>query len=407
MSKARSVSGVWRWVRAVVIVAVLVVLMLWLGGVFRSGQIEPGRVAAPTVPAAGPKAVVERVSVPLVESFEGAVLSARTTFLSARVAAPILALAPRVGDSVEKDASYGELETSQLAAQLAVAEAALDAARRSLDAAETRQKLAREGRTAATAELELARAEHERVIQLVQTGSATASERDISLARLRKAETADVEAVTAIELGERGVAEAQAQVVVREKELELARTNLGYARLVSNVSGRVVRRVLEPGSMATPGQPILEIYDPKDLRLEVPVRESLVPRLARDRDYRVSLPSLGVEQAARIVEIVPSAEAGSRTVRVRFALPELERLFPGMSGSVALEVGRREVLVMPRAAVMRAGQLAFVHVVDGQQASRRWVRLGLPLDADRIEILDGLEAGAEVKLREQASSDER
>lgn len=392
------------WIAGVV--AVLAALMLWLGGVFRSGRIDPGRVPPEGGPTGGRTVPVQELVIPLKETFEGTITSLRTTLLAARVGAPVVTLEPRVGDLVEAGRPYGSLETSTLEAEVAITEAAREAAVRSLEAARTRLDLARERRKGTQAELELSRAEHERIKALIRTGAATVSERDVQVARLRKAETAHAEAVTGIELAQRRVTEAESKVDLRERELQLARTNLGYAELKSSVDGRVVRRILEPGSFARPGQPILEIYDSDDLRLEVPVRESLVPELERDRDYTVRLPALDRQMAARIVEVVPSAETGSRTIRVRFALPETGGLYPGMSGSVELEVGRREVLVVPLEAVRRTGQLTFVRVERAAGSGRRWVRLGDRLQGGLVEVLDGLEPGDAVVMPAGAS-DER
>jgi multidrug resistance efflux pump len=372
--------------------------MLWLGGVFRSGEVSPGHRARD--PGAGllPVATVDVHRRAFTESFEGAVRSARTTYYSARVSAPIRTLEPGVGDLVEPGKAFGSLDPSRLEGALAVAEAGKAAAERSLEASRVQLDLSRQRRTAAQAELELARAEHGRIVALVERGSATPSERDVAVARLRTAESLDSTAFTGIELSERHVTESAAQVVLREKLAAVARTELGYAVLSSPVGGRVVRRLLEPGSEAQPGAPILEFHDPADLQLEVPVRESLVPGLDRAVVHRVHLPALGRDVDATIVEVVPAAEAGSRTVRVRLRLPALPGLLPGMSGRVTFPSGTREVRSIPEKAVARTGQMTFVRVRDGGIDTPRFVRLGARVGEDRVEVIDGLEQGEQVVL---------
>ncbi len=46
------------------------------------------------------------------------------------------------------------------------------------------------------------------------------------------------------------------------QELERERINLSYARITSPFSGVVTRRIMEPGELATPGSPIMELEDP-------------------------------------------------------------------------------------------------------------------------------------------------
>ena len=53
-----------------------------------------------------------------------------------------------------------------------------------------------------------------------------------------------------------------------------------HGEIRSPVAGRVVDRLAEPGDTASPGVPLLRIYDPSVLRLEAAVRESLAQRLS-------------------------------------------------------------------------------------------------------------------------------
>jgi hypothetical protein len=103
---------------------------------------------------------------------------------------------------------------------------------------------------------------------------------------------------------------------------------------------------------------------------------------------------------ARIVEVVPSAEEGSRSVRVRFELPDLVGLLPGMSGSVQLAVGRRRAVVLPGRALVRIGQLVFADVIEKDGVIRRLVRTGLRLPDGAVEIQDGVRPGETVRLGE-------
>ena len=386
-----------RILSAILIGALLVLLMLWLAGVFSTDLVAPGTLPPGTRPWNGPVHVVDRREIPLREGFEGAVRSVRTTLLSPRVGGPVLTLVPRPGDRIEAGSVYGTLEKSRLEATLAVAEAGADAAERSRSTARSRLTLVTQARASATAALDLARKEHARTTELAGTGAATAADLDTAVARLRQAETADLEALTAIELAERGIAEAEGLLALRQREAEKARLDLTFADLRSGVAGIVVRRLVEPGTQAIPGQPVLEVYDPGDLRLEVAVREGLAPRLLRDRDYQVRIPALDRTFDARIVEVAPFAEEGSRSVIVRFALPADPGLFPGMSGAIDLIVTSRDSLVVPQAALIRIGQLVFVDVVEGGALQRRFVRIGRLVDGG-VEVIDGLQVGEAVAL---------
>ncbi len=286
------------------VVLVLAALMLWLGGTFSSDLMPSGTATetaaeAPKGTAPAPARSTSSRSRPSKDR------SARTGphVLAARAAGPVRTLLPKVGDTVLGTEPFGTLDATIYEAKVAVAAAALDAARLALETAATRQTLAEQNETAAAAELELARKEHARATKLSAEGSGTASELDVAVAKLRRAEAAAAEALTTIEAARKTLREGDGQITLREKELELAQKELSFTELRTEVGGVVVRRLVEPGSHASPGTPLLEVYDPADLRLDVPIRESLAPGLDRQASYRVRLPAIGRDVDARIVEL--------------------------------------------------------------------------------------------------------
>jgi len=163
-------------------------------------------------------------------------------------------------------------------------------------------------------------------------------------------------------------------------------------------------RLAEPGDIARPGVPLLVLYDPGSLRLEVPVMENLAVKLKIGDKLTVHIDALDRDVEATVDEIVPQAEAASRSFLVKMALPRSEGLYEGMFGRLRIPAGRRRHLCLPTAAIQQVGQLQFVDVVqsDGKTLERRLVttgRLGMP---GRIEVLSGVEAGDRVLLRPEA-----
>ena len=127
---------------------------------------------------------------------------------------------------------------------------------------------------------------------------------------------------------------ARAEVDRLEASQRIA-TGLSFAEIRSPVSGRVVDRLAEPGDTAVPGRPLLRIYDPTVLRVEVPLRESLAVRLTVGTPLKVSVPSLEQEFEGVIDEIVPFAEPGARTLLIKVRLPYDARLYAGMFARAA------------------------------------------------------------------------
>ncbi len=339
--------------------------VFWLSGGFES-RIAPAEVrhAVPPPAADSAQAVVARVTERAVECTSGILESANRTTVSSRILARIEEVRVGAGDLVSAGDVVIRLESRDLAARVQQAREALRAAR---------------------AELELARAEESRAKQLLDRGVGTRQRHDLALSNLR-------------------VAEAEVDRMARL--LEESETALSYAEITTPVGGRVVDRLAEPGDTAAPGTALLRIYDPRRLRVEAPVRESLAVHLQVGDRLWVQIAALGEHFEGVIDEIVPYAEPGARTLLVKASLPPDERLVGGMFARIGVPAGERARLYIPGAAVETIGQLQFVTVVDSSgRAERRLVTTGESDRAGRIEVLSGLAEGERVTWRPIASSE--
>lgn len=345
-----------RVLEAVAGLAVIGLAVMWLSG--GCGERIPAgevRSSEPGAPAA--VAVVERRVGPGVEWASGAVESARRAAVASRILARIEEIRVNAGSEVAKGDLLIRLDARDLGARSGEVAEALRGAR---------------------AKLALARTEQERMAKLVAQG---------------------VEAQQRLDRVESDLRVARAEVDRLEASQRESQTGLSFAEIRSPVSGRVVDRLAEPGDTAVPGRPLLRIYDPTVLRVEVPVRESLAVRLTVGDPLKVRIPSLDEEFEGVIDEIVPFAEPGARTLLVKVRLPYDSRLYAGMFARVALPEGERAWLVVPERSVERVGQLELVTVVGESGPERRMVTTGPRSEEGLVEVLSGLAAGERVALR--------
>ncbi|UCD58477.1 MAG: efflux RND transporter periplasmic adaptor subunit, partial [Candidatus Hydrogenedentota bacterium] len=178
-----------------------------------------------------------------------------------------------------------------------------------------------------------------------------------------------------------------AKAAVREAEV-----NLSHARIVSPISGVVIDRLADPGDMAVPGRPLMSLYDPSTLRLEVSLAEHLRPKVKLGEMVKASIDSLGTEFKGRIEEIVPASNVSSRSFLVRVSIDTTDPVYPGMYGRIRLSVGSKATVLIPPDAVQRVGQLETVTVIEDGVARTRAVKIG-KTHADGIEVLSGLMPG--------------
>lgn len=338
-----------KWLIPITAIALLLVIIAWMAGAFRD-RIEPG--LGESIPGETDNAVaVLREDAVVTESVPASIGARQATTISSRTMARITGITVRAGDEVEKGQLLVSLERSELESRLQQAkgqvrsiEARLREARQNLDRAEELY----ERKLVAAAALDEARANHDALVA--------------DMGRARQA-----------------VNEAQ--------------TALDYTEIVSPIDGRVVERFAEPGDTATPGEMLLTLYNPGTLRIEGAVREGLALSLDIGQELGVEIPATGAVTTARIEEIVPAADPGSRSFMVKAQVDYSGQLMPGMYARMQIPAGTRSVLLVPRDRVLNYGQLDLVWVSGENGIERRFIRAGRMIRPGMREVISGLAEG--------------
>ena len=183
-------------------------------------------------------------------------------------------------------------------------------------------------------------------------------------------------------------------------QVEAVRANAGSAAvardwptIVAPYAGVVGETLAELGDMATPGKPIVTVFDPREMRAVASVPQATVAKAKLD-GARVDLPALATTVKPVRATVIPLADAKSHTTRVRFDLPPTEGLVPGQYARVRLPVGVATLLAVPESALVRRGEVTGVYVIDEKGAPRlRQVRTGERVGDGEIEVLAGLSGG--------------
>lgn len=183
-------------------------------------------------------------------------------------------------------------------------------------------------------------------------------------------------------------------------QVEAVRANLGSAdvardwtTIVAPYAGIVGATHAELGDMATPGKPIVTVFDPRELRAVATVPQVVLAK-ADLAASRVELPASGRMVTPVRATVVPLADARSHTTSVRFDLPPVEGVVPGQYARVRLAVGVATLLAVPESALVRRGEVTAVYVIDAKGTPRlRQVRVGSAVGEGEVEVLAGLAAG--------------
>ncbi|MDR3633435.1 MAG: efflux RND transporter periplasmic adaptor subunit [Isosphaeraceae bacterium] len=336
----------------------IAVLMLALAGTFeRKVKVGTSRGVVPR-PAVTPEravGVVKLIRQPRQESAVGTIRAVHEAVVASKILARVEEVCVKAGQQVKQGDVLVVLDKADLRSRLEQALAAERAAKAKYD--QTEIDLGRAGRLRARE-------------------SVTQSELDQASTAMRT---------------------AQAELERARRAVEEGRIVESYATVRAPISGRVIDKKVNAGDTVSPGQMLVTMYDPSHMQLIATVRESLALRLKVGQQVPARLDTLGYVCRATISEIVPEAQAESRSFQVKVTGPCPPNIYSGMFGRIFIPLEDEDVLVVPPEAVRRVGQLDEVDVVAEGAVSRRAVQLGRTLDEGR-EVLSGLTEGEAVVL---------
>ena len=175
---------------------------------------------------------------------------------------------------------------------------------------------------------------------------------------------------------------------------------LSHGMVTAPIAGIVAQRHTEAGELATPGKPLITIYDPKGLRVIASLPQYKLAELRKSAKARIELPESGRWIDVQRIEILPTVDARSHTATARLYLPEnVEGVVPGSYARAHFTIGQAQKLTVPPAAVLRRGEVTAVYVLDDKGVARlRQVRLGEAVAGGELEVLAGIGSGERVSL---------
>jgi RND family efflux transporter MFP subunit len=296
------------------------------------------------------------------------------------------------GDHVKSGQVIARLEDSALRAGLGVARANLEAAQAQV--------------TQAQAQLAQAQADSRRQNDLVAKGM-------VSHQAAEQSRTAMASAAAQLDARHREVDAARAQ-------LAQAQVNFDYTVVRAPFSGVVTVKAAQVGEIVSPLSAgggftrtgVGTIVDMDSLEVDVDVNEAYIGQVKPDMPAQAVLDAYpDWKIPAHVVAIVPAADRGKATVKVRVALEQKDaRLVPDMGVRVSFLAAKpaaaaaapRGVLVPPDSIVQRDGH-AVVFVVADAKAQQRSVTLaGQDVGAMKL-VSEGIKAGDTVVLSPAAS----
>jgi len=202
------------------------------------------------------------------------------------------------------------------------------------------------------------------------------------------------------------VKQLEGTVMADQAAVGTARLNLGFARIVAPVSGRVGLRVTDVGNYIGAGDAngvaVITTVSPIDVEFTVPQDD--VPRIAA-RQGRANVPVIALDRTrsqtldrGTFSTLDNLVDTGTGTVKAKARFPNAgNTLFPSQFVNVRMELDTlKGAIVVPATAVRQGSDGAFVWLLNGDQTvSKTPVKTGQATGV-QVQITEGLKVGDKV-----------
>jgi RND family efflux transporter MFP subunit len=368
-------------------IALAIVLLALLGGLFLLGWIPHSRQMADTESQAQKRAstlpIVELVTPRVAPSQDvveipGDIRPNRSTAIFARATGFLKPLPEGIdiGARVRAGQPLAEISAPDLDAELAQARASIAQSRAMLVRAEQENLVS------------------QTTLKRFETAANTAGAVSAQEVDERRSQTA----VTAA-----AVEEARANIAVAEANVQRLIELTGFTRITAPFDGVITMRNFDPGALisgtqSAQGQQLFQIAQTDLLRVNVSVPQRAAPGIVIGQPAELNVASFpGRVFKGTIARTAGAIDPDTRTLRVEIDVPnESGELLPGMYTTVRLTIPvARPALIVPISSVLTDADGIRIATIDNNRLRYKQVTLGRDFGSE-VEILTGLNAGEQI-----------
>lgn len=161
--------------------------------------------------------------------------------------------------------------------------------------------------------------------------------------------------------------------------------------------GVVESLAVQPGDVLSPGAVAVKVAAPDALQVRLGVEPGDARRVTVGQSVRLVPLKPGASDVRAVISgIDRRVDAQTRLIAALVRLPPRSGLLPGEALRADIVVATHtDVVTVPRAALLYAGDQPYLFVAEGAKAQRRDVKIGVQ-DGDVVEIVAGVKAGEQV-----------
>ncbi|MFN3380657.1 MAG: efflux RND transporter periplasmic adaptor subunit [Runella zeae] len=176
-------------------------------------------------------------------------------------------------------------------------------------------------------------------------------------------------------------------------QAEQIKKQLLDANVKAPISGKIVKKDIEPGEFINAGAVLGTVLDVARLKVQVLVNESDVYQLRLGQSVNITAEVIpGKTLSGKISYIAPQGTT-EHNYPVEITVTNPSSLKAGTFVNVDFsQKSNQKSLQIPRLALVESLKNPYVYVIDNNIAKQRVIKIGREL-GDKIEVLDGLTAG--------------
>ncbi|HUI42311.1 MAG TPA: efflux RND transporter periplasmic adaptor subunit [Terriglobia bacterium] len=317
----------------------------------------------------------------------------------AKVAGYVKHIYVDVGDRVTQGQTLAVLEVPELQDELNQASASVRQSEQEVVKAQHELKRAE-------ADYRVAHLAYSRLDSVFKNRPDVVAEQDVDDAQ-GKDEAADAQVAAA----KAGLAAAQEHLDQGTDNRQRVQALFNYTQITAPFAGVITARYADTGAMLAAGTssekqalPLVQLAQNDLLRLDIPVPESIVPRIHAGTPVAVLVPAVGKTYRAKVVRFADRLDPSTRTMTTEVDVPNptLE-LVPGMYAYATLTLERKpDALAVPVLALIHSGdQTRVLKVSSDDRIEEQTVALGIQTPSES-EVLSGLRENDLVVIGQQS-----
>ena len=406
-------KGKWKWLflGAIILLAGLVLYKAWGFTQKKSGTQRAVRLEIPVQ-------ITPAVSKPLTYSIKvtGDIMPLMQVDLFPKVSGYLERMDAHIGDIMKQGQVIAQIERTDYIHKVREIEAKVAQVRAQLSELETGTRTeelrqAEEAVRQAQSRFENAKLQRDRIEALYKREVISKKERDVTDMEYTVAEAqlaSSQQQFKLLQLGARQEVREASQAKLKEMEaiLEQERNHLKDTRVVAPFQGEISRKYVDAGafvSPSSPSTPLVSLVHTETLKIVANVLEKDIALLKAGMKAKIRVESYPEKVfEGRVEKINSSLDLSTRTLQAEIYIMNKDRtLKPGMFANVEVVLLEKpQTLVIPKEAVVEAGNEMSVYVVEGKQATRKPITVGYEQDR-MVEVLKGLNAGDQVIIKGQ------